>query len=203
MRKCYFVNGPLVAHDLHELPMRSDFRATVPSWLRSRVLALSQRGVEGIVLRIVGRVFRAGNIQIDDDGFLTAAHDHRLDRLVFAGIQLLMRNVGRNVDEISWAGFVDELQIVSPAKAGAAAHYVDYSFQFAVMMRAGLSIGMHHYSSRPELLRADPCMRDGLGARHSWSLRSVRVEFAAADDAQAVGFPVGLIVHRFCPSSRL
>src|SRR5580700_1343361 len=106
-----------------------------------------------------------------------------------------MRDVGRDVDEVSGAGFIDELQIVSPAKAGAAANYVDHGLEFSVMMRAGLGVGVNYDRSGPELLRADFGVRDGFGAGHARSLRRVGVEFAAADDAQAVSFPVGSLVR--------
>lgn len=97
--------------------------------------------MERIVFRSVGSVFGTGNIQIHDDRLLAAAHDDCLDRLVFARVQFLMRNVGRNVDEISRAGFIDKLQIISPAKAGAAAYHVDDGFEFSVMMGPVLALG--------------------------------------------------------------
>ena len=89
--------------------------------------------------------------------------------------------------------------MISPAKAGAAAHYIDDSLEFSVMMWAGLRVGMHHDRSRPELLRADPGMGDGFGAGHAGGLRSISVEFAAADDAQAISFPVGhFVFFHYC-----
>src|SRR5580658_8542455 len=105
-----------------------------------------------------------------------------------------MRHVGRNVDEISRSRFVDELQTVSPAKARAAPHDVDHSLQFAMMMRTGLGIRMHHDRSRPKFLRADSGTRDGFGAGHTGRLWRVGVQFAAANDAQAVVLPVGFFV---------
>ncbi len=81
--------------------------------------------------------------------------------------------------------------MISPAKAGAAADHVDHGFKFAMMMRAGLRVGMHYYGSRPELLRADFGVGDGFGANHTRRLGRVGVEFAAANDTQAVSFPVG------------
>jgi hypothetical protein len=109
----------------------------------------SRCGVKRIVLRRIRSVFGARDIQIDDDGLLSTANDYCLYRLVFAGVQFLMRNVGRNVDEVSGAGFIDELEIVSPAKAGAAAHDIDDSFELSVMMWAGLGVGMHDHGSCP------------------------------------------------------
>jgi hypothetical protein len=60
-----------------------------------------------------------------------------------------MREVGRDVDEVSRAGFIDELQIVSPVKAGAAADYVDEGFEFAVMMRTGPGVGLERDEEKP------------------------------------------------------
>src|ERR1700676_2774090 len=105
-----------------------------------------------------------------------------------------MRNVRRNVDEISRAGFIDKIEIFPPAEAGTAARNVDDGFQLSVMMRAGLSIGMDHHRSSPEFLGADSGMRDGLGAIHARRLRCVGIEFAAADDAEAVVFPIGSVI---------
>src|SRR6202142_2824566 len=101
-----------------------------------------------------------------------------------------MRNVGRNVDEISRPRLIDELQTISPAKTRPAAHDVDYSLQLAMMMRSGPGIGVHDHRSRPEFLRTHPGGRNGLGARHARSLRGVAVKFASADDSQAVILPV-------------
>jgi len=145
-------------------------------------------------LWIVRSVLRTRNIQIDYDWFLAAADDYRLYRLVFSSVQLLMRDVGRNVDEVSRAGFIDELEIVSPAKACAATDYVDYGFEFAVMMRTGSCVGMHYDCSSPEFLRADFGMRDGFGTGHARRLRSIAIQFATADDAQAVEFPIGSFI---------
>ena len=69
-----------------------------------------------VVDRIVGRAFGTCNIQIDDDGLLSAAHDYGFHRFILAGVQFLMRDVRGDVDEISGAGFVDEFEIVSPKR---------------------------------------------------------------------------------------
>src|ERR1700733_466317 len=111
-------------------------------------------GVEWIVLRIFRGVLGARNIQVDDDRLLPAAHDHRLPRLVLSRIQLLMRHIRRDVYKISRARFIDELQIISPAKTRATAHYIDHGFELTMMMRAGLGIGMHNHGSRPKFFRA-------------------------------------------------
>src|SRR5277367_3177079 len=103
-----------------------------------------------------------------------------------------MRDVGRDVDEIAGAGFVDEFQAGAPAETGAAAHDVDNGFDFAVVVRAGFGVGMDDDGAGPKFLRAGASVRDGLGAGHAGGLRRVGVEVVGADDAQAVGLPVGL-----------
>src|ERR1700733_11217388 len=152
--------------------------------------------MEWIVLWSVGSVLGTGDVEVDDNGLLAAAHDHGLYRLVFARVKLLVGNVGRDVDEVSGPCFVNEFQLVSPAKAGAAAYDVDYSFEFAMMMRSGLRIGMNHHGSGPQFLRANFGMGDGFGASHAGRLRGIGVEFAGADNTQAVIFPVRFFVSR-------
>ncbi|MFZ0299716.1 MAG: hypothetical protein WAM13_15300 [Candidatus Sulfotelmatobacter sp.] len=77
-----------------------------------------------------------------------------------------MRDVGRDVDEVSGAGFIDKLQMISPAKAGAAAYDVNDGFEFPVMMGAGLGVGMDDDGSCPQLLRTDSGTRDGFGGSY-------------------------------------
>ena len=128
-------------------------------------------------------VFGAGNIEVDDDGFLAAADYDGFDGLVGAGVELLVRDVGRHVDKITGAGFVYEFEVVAPAKAGAAADNVDDGFEFAVMVRAGFGVGVDDDGAGPEFLCASLGMGDGFGARHARSLGGVGVELAVADDA--------------------
>ena len=137
------------------------------------------------------RVFGAGDIEVDDDRLLAAADDDGFDGFVGAGVEFLMRDVGRNVDEIAGAGFVDELKVVAPAEAGAAADDVDDGFEFTVMVGAGFGVGMDNDGASPEFLRAGFRMGDGFGAGHAGRLEGVGIELAAADDAEAVELPVG------------
>src|ERR1700730_1496487 len=156
---------------------------------RSSRLSLSR--VKWVGLWRHGGFLGAGDVQVDDDRFLAAAHDDGFDRLVFPGVELLMGHVRRDVDEVTGTGFVYELEAVSPAKAGAAANDVDHGFKFAVMVRAGLGVGVHNDGPGPEFLRAGSGVGDGFGARHAAGLRRVGIQLAAADDAQAVVSPVG------------
>src|SRR5208282_3828112 len=79
-----------------------------------------------------------------------------------------------------------------PAKARAAADDVDDGFQFAVVVGAGLGVGMHDDGPGPEFLRAYLGVRDGFRASHAGSLRRVGVQLTAANDAQTMNLPVRL-----------
>jgi hypothetical protein len=150
--------------------------------------------VEGIRLWRDGIWFGAGDVEIDDDGFLAAADDYGFDWFVSSGVEFLMGEIGRDVDEVAGAGFVDEFEVIAPAETGAAADDVDYGFEFAVMVGAGFGVGMDDHRAGPEFLRAYAGVADGFGAGHAGGLRGVGVEVVGADDAQAVEFLVGLFV---------
>ena len=68
----------------------------------------------------------------------------------------------------------------------------------AVVVRAGLGIGMDAHRAGPDLLRADPGVVDRRGAVHARRLRGVRVELVARDDAHAVVAPLA-VGHRLAP----
>jgi hypothetical protein len=48
-----------------------------------------------------------------------------------------------------------EFQVLAPAHARAALHHVDHALQVAVVVRAGLRVGVDGDGARPQLLRAD------------------------------------------------
>jgi hypothetical protein len=147
--------------------------------------------MERIGLRGGGIGLRAGDVKVDHHWFLSAADDDSFYGLVFPGVKSLVRDVGRDIHEIAGAGFVDEFEAGAPAEAGASAHDVDYRLDFAVVVRASFGVGMDDHRAGPKFLCADASMGDGFGAGHAGSLRRVGVEVVGANDAQAVGFPVG------------
>ena len=130
------------------------------------------------------------NVEIHHHRLLAAAAEHAGQRLGVGGIDLLVRHEGRHVDEIAGPGFGDELERVAPAHARLAAHHVDHALDRAVMMRAGLGLGVDHDRAGPQLLRAAPRMGDGRRAVHALRLRGVGVELGASHHAHAVEFPV-------------
>ncbi len=114
---------------------------------------------------------------------------------VVRGVDLLVRHVGRHIDEVAGAGLGDELQLVAPAHAGAALHDVDHALEVAVVMGAGLGVGVDGDRAGPQLLGADAGEIDGRGAVHARRLGGVGVERSGGDDPHAVVFPIGHASH--------
>src|ERR1022692_1667583 len=79
------------------------------------------------------RRLRARDVQIDDDRFLPAAHHHALYWTRRVGIDFLMRDVRRNVYEITGSGLFHEFQMFAPAESCTAFHYIEDRFEIAVM----------------------------------------------------------------------
>src|SRR2546428_13734535 len=100
-----------------------------------------------------------------------------------------MRDEGRDVDEVAGAGFGHEFELVAPAHAGLAANDVDHALDWAMMMSAGLSLGVDDDGAGPEFLGAGARVGDGGGAVHARGLRGVDVELVGVDDAHAGVFP--------------
>jgi len=141
------------------------------------------RRVKRVIHWCIRPVLRTGNIQINHHRFLPAAHNHSLHRLILAGIQFLMGNIRRNINKISRPRFVDKLQLIPPSEPRPSPHHINHRLQFAMMMRPGLGVRLHHYSPRPKFLCPNTSPGDGLGASHTWSLRSIRIQFAAANNS--------------------
>ena len=60
------------------------------------------------------------DIQVNDDGILTAAHEHATECRGFACVDLLMGHKGRNDNKITGRGLGDKLQVFAPAHARSA-----------------------------------------------------------------------------------
>src|SRR4029078_5644400 len=113
---------------------------------------------------------------------------------VAAGIDLLMRHVGRHEDEITGTGFRGELQMLAPAHPRLALHDIDDAFEMAVMMRAGLGVAPDRHGARRQFLRAAASEIDGGLAVHARGRRHVGIELIAGNDADAVMLPALVIV---------
>jgi hypothetical protein len=84
--------------------------------------------VEWIGLTAIASILRAWDVQINHDWLLAASHDHCFHRFIPPGVEFLVRNKGRNLNEVARAGFLNKLQIISPPKPGAATNDVNHRF---------------------------------------------------------------------------
>jgi len=91
------------------------------------------------------------NVKVDYDWLLAASHEHTLERLVSAGVDLLMRNKWRNIDEVAGPGFGGKLEMIAPTHSSLAFGDIDHALELAVMMSPGLCVGVNAYSSCPKL----------------------------------------------------
>ena len=110
--------------------------------------------------------------------------------LVGRGVDLLVRHIGRDEDEIAGLGLGDVFEVLAPAHPRLALQHVDDAFEGAVMVRAGLGVGVDMDRAGPDLLRPDPGEIDRRGAVHARGLRRVGVELIARDHLDAVRLPV-------------
>ena len=138
-------------------------------------------------------LFRRLYIEVHRHRLAVGAHQHAFQHLVAAGVDLLVRHVGRDVDEVARTRFGDELKVLAPAHPRASFQDVDDAFEVTMVVSAGLGIGMDRHGARPDLLRADAGEVDGRLAIHAGRLRRVRVERPGRDDPDAPVLP--LLAH--------
>jgi len=101
------------------------------------------------------RLLDHGNVEVDDHGRLATAYEHAEERLGVADVDFLVRDIGRDVNEIARTGFGDEFERVAPAHAGVAADDVKDALDRAVVVvGAGLGLGMDDYGAGPQFFRS-------------------------------------------------
>ena len=109
------------------------------------------------------------------DGILTTSYDDRFTRFVGERVDLLVRYIGWNIDEVARAGFTAEFQVVSPSHTGPAAHDVENGFQVAMVVGAGLGVGLDYDRAGPQFARSGSGVGDGGSPGHARRLGSVGV----------------------------
>ncbi|MGX1144896.1 hypothetical protein AB7M15_000718 [Bradyrhizobium ottawaense] len=92
------------------------------------------------------------------------------------------------------AGLRGELQALAPAHPRLALHHVDDAFEMAVMVCAGLGIGLDADGAGPQFLGADAREIDRGRAVHARRRRHVGIELVAGNDAHAVMFPAIVVI---------
>jgi hypothetical protein len=185
------------------LPRPSPGDASRRAGLRALAARVSSRSVNGIdPADLLGRLGGV-EVQVHDDGVRVAPHQQAPERLGRARVHLLVRDVGRHVDEVARSGLGRELEPVAPAHPRAPADDVDHALERAVVVRAGPCARVDGDGPGPQLLRADPGPRHRRGAGHPRRLRGVRIERVPGDHPDAVVAPPRLVAaaHRRPPRS--
>jgi uncharacterized protein YjbJ (UPF0337 family) len=129
------------------------------------------------------------DVEIDGNRLPIAAHQHALEHFVTAGVDLLVRHVGRDENEIAGIGFRGELQMLSPTHPRLSLHDVDDAFEVTMMMRAGLGVRLDRHGAGPQFLRANAGEVDGSLSIHPRSRGHIRVKLIAWNDANAIVLP--------------
>jgi len=137
------------------------------------------------------RRFHALDLEVEYEALLAATRQHALQLQVGARIDLLMRNVGRHVDEITGSGLGLEFQTLAPAQSRDSVENVNHGLQVAVVMRAGFRLGVDCERAGPELRRSRVPRRHRREAMQSRRLGDIGIELSGADDPYTIQSPTG------------
>jgi hypothetical protein len=129
-------------------------------------------------------------VQIDDNRILSVSHDYSLADLTWAGIDLLMWNIRRNINKIARAGLLAEFQLISPSHSNSAFDDVENRLQFPMVVRSGLGIRLNHHGAGPQLVCSGSGMGDGGTTRHARSLWCIQVKFVRMYDFDSMLGPI-------------
>src|SRR5215212_3282517 len=80
------------------------------------------------------------NVEVDDNRLLIITHDDAGQRFVPAGINLLMGNERRHIDEVARPSFSNEFQAFSPSHPRTATYHINHALQFSVVMGTGFGV---------------------------------------------------------------
>jgi hypothetical protein len=142
---------------------------------------------------LFGIGFDSGQVEIDDDGFLVTAHHNAGQRHAGTGIDLLMGQVRRNIDEVARARLGGVFEPLAPPHPGATGDHVDHAFDVAVMVRPGLGVRIDNHGACPQPLGARERSGDRGSPPHSRGLCGVGVQRVGVHDPHALQAPVGVI----------
>src|SRR5712671_6296858 len=143
------------------------------------------------------------DVEIDNEALLPASCQHAVKLSIFARVDLLMRDVGRDVDEIPRRGLRDEFQAVAPTHAGKAADYVDHTLQIPVVMRSRLGGGLDGDGAGPQFGRTGSLRGHGRAPVHPERLSGRIVQLVGANNSHATRSPsAGVPAHWLSPLGR-
>src|SRR5579883_1336763 len=107
--------------------------------------------MKGCRARVYVNGLRTLNFQVHYYGILPTPYDNGLALFLRKRVDLLVWHEGRHIDEIAWACFAAELQVISPSHTGSTAYDVENGLEFPVVMRSGLGVWLNHDGPGPEL----------------------------------------------------
>src|SRR5258706_10435078 len=102
-------------------------RVPVASRAGTSSAALLGKRVDVVHPENVLRPFRRGDIEIDHHRLLAAPQENALQRLVGAGVHLLVRHERRHPDEVARPRFGGEFEALAPAHARPALYHADHA----------------------------------------------------------------------------
>ena len=130
------------------------------------------------------------DIQIHDHRILPASDDDGFAGDIPTGIEFLMWDIGRHVNEVPRTGLITELYPIAPAHARTTSDDVKHRLQFAMMVGTRSGVRLNDYGTGPQLARASTGVSNGGSSGHSRGLRRVRVQLTRVDDLYSMFFPV-------------
>ena len=120
-----------------------------------------------------------------------------------ASIQLLMRHIRRDVDEITRPRVGEVLKTLSPSQSRPSANNVDHAFQIPVLMSSRPGIRWNRYRTRPNLARTGRGIgygRPEIHARPRWHV--VVIQLIMPHDTDVVVTPIRYSRrHRISPQA--
>src|SRR6266581_4176001 len=136
------------------------------------------------------------DVEIDNEALLPTSCKYAVKLSLFARVDLLMRHIGRDVDEIPRRGLCDELQAIAPPQAGKAADHVDHTFEIPVMMRSRLCVGIDGYSAGPQFRRTSILRGHCRAPVHAERLSGGIVQIVGPNNSHAICSPsTGVPAH--------
>src|SRR4051794_8095200 len=166
----------------------------LPGTVGPQLLCLRGIAVHRIYPQHCFRFLDRLDIEIDRNRLAIAAHQHAFEHLVTAGVNLLVRHVGRDENKIAGIGFRGELQMLAPTHPRLSLDDVDDAFEMTMMMRTGLGIRLYRHGAGPQFLRANAGEVDCSLSIHPGSRGHIRIKLIAWNHANAIVLPAFSVV---------
>src|SRR5215468_3508515 len=91
------------------------------------------------------------DIEIHHDRLLAGSHQNAFEDFIPAGVDFLVRHIRRHIDKIARACFCREFQLLAPSHPRPALDDEDDAFEIAMVVGAGLGVGVDRHSAGPKL----------------------------------------------------